>query len=207
MFELKNLLILYTLTAILLSQNLSDVMKNKGFDFHLYADDTQLYSSFKSSNLNSSLTDMSNCAAEINDWMVTNKLKMNTDKTEVMLCGTSAKLKSIEIDSVDVCDDTVSLSNHVKNLGVFMDQNFNLQTHISKTRQKCYYELRKIAHFRPFINEKSTIQLIISLVMSKIDYCNCLFYRMSEDYFHKLQLVQNHFSYQSRYKSPFFLFT
>ena len=28
--------------------------------------------------------------------------------------------------------------------------------------------------------------------MSKIDYCNCLFYRMSEENFHKLQLVQNH---------------
>ena len=171
---------------------ISDVIKNKGFDFHLYADDTQLYSSFKSSNINTSLADMSNCAVEINDWMVTNKLKMNTDKTEVMLCGTSAKLNSIDIDSVDVCDDTVSFSNNVKNLGVFMDQNFNLQTHISKTRQKCYYELRKIAHFRPYINENSTIQLVISLVMSKIDYCNCLFYRMTEENFQKLQLVQNH---------------
>ena len=127
-----------------------------------------------------------------NNWIVTNKLKMNTDKTEVMLCGTSAKLKSIDIDSVDVCDDTVSFSDHVKNLGFFMDKNFNLQTHISKTRQKCYYELRKIAHFRPFINEKSTIQLVISLVMSKIDYCNCLFYRMTEENFYKLQVVQNH---------------
>ena len=170
---------------------ISDVMKNKGFDFHLYADDTQLYSSFKSSNINASLTDMSNCASEINDWMVTNKLKMNTDKTEVMICGTSSKLKSIDVDSVVVCNDTVNFSSHVKNLGFFMDPNFNLQTHISHTRQKCYYELRKISNFRPYINEKSTTQLVISLVISKIDYCNCLFYRMSEDNFHKLQLVQN----------------
>ena len=73
-----------------------------------------------------------------------------------------------------------------------MDPNFNLQIHISNTRQKCYYELRKISHFRPYINEKSTTQLVISLVISKIDYCNCLFYRMSEENFHKLQLVQNH---------------
>ncbi len=171
---------------------ISDVIKNKDFDFHLYADDTQLYSSFKASNVNASLTAMSDCASDINEWMIANKLKMNTDKTEVMLCGTSSKLKSINVDSADICDDTVSFSSHVKNLGVFMDQNFNLQIHISKTRQKCYFELRKISHFRPFINEKSTIQLIISLVMSKIDYCNCLFYRMSEENFHKLQLVQNH---------------
>ena len=45
---------------------------------------------------------------------------------------------------------------------------------------------------RPFIDEKSTIQLIISLVISKLDYCNCLFYNMSKENFQKLQTVQNH---------------
>ena len=66
------------------------------------------------------------------------------------------------------------------------------RAHISHTRQKCYFELRKISQFRPFINEKSTIQLVLSLVISKIDHCNCLFYRMSEDNFNRLQLLQNH---------------
>ena len=95
---------------------ISDVIKNKNFDFHLYADDTQLYSSFKASNLNASLTAMSDCASDINEWMIANKLKMNTDKTEVMLCGTSSKLKSINVDSADICDDTVSFSSHVQNV-------------------------------------------------------------------------------------------
>ena len=29
-------------------------------------------------------------------------------------------------------------------------------------------------------------------MLSKLDYCNCLFYGMSNDNFHKLQLIQNH---------------
>ena len=50
----------------------------------------------------------------------------------------------------------------------------------------------KNSHLRPFIDEKSTIKLVISLVISKLDYCNCLFYNMSNDNFYKLQLIQNH---------------
>ena len=42
------------------------------------------------------------------------------------------------------------------------------------------------------MEEKSAIQLAVSLVLSKLDYCNCLFYSMTNYNFHKLQLVQNH---------------
>ena len=38
---------------------------------------------------------------DVNDWMVSNKLKMSCDKTEVMLCGTRAKLKNIDTDHRD----------------------------------------------------------------------------------------------------------
>ena len=37
-----------------------------------------------------------------------------------------------------------------------------------------------------------TTQLMISLVISKLDYCNCLFNNMSSENFHRIQLVQNH---------------
>ena len=121
-----------------------------------------------------------------------NKLKMNCDKTEVMLCGTRTKLKNIDTDSIVVCNDLISLSSNVRNLGFFFDQNFNLNVHISKLRKSCYFQIRRISHLRPFIDEKSTIQLIISLVISRLDYCNCLFYNMSEENFQKLQVVQNH---------------
>ena len=64
--------------------------------------------------------------------------------------------------------------------------------HISNLRRSCYNEIRKISHIRPHLNEKCTIQLVVSLVLSKLDYCNCLFYNMSNYNFNQLQLVQNH---------------
>ena len=171
---------------------LSKLINSEKFGYHLYADDTQLYCSFKPSSLNATLSDVQSMTDDVNNWMVSNKLKMNCDKTEVMLCGTRAKLKNIDTDSIVVCNDLISLSSNVRNLGFFFDQNFNLNVHISQIRKSCYFEIRRISHLRPFIDEKSTIQLIISLVFSKLDYCNCLFYNMSEENFQKLQVVQNH---------------
>lgn len=67
-----------------------------------------------------------------------------------------------------------------------------MDVHVSYLRKSCYNEIRKISHLRPFIDESATIKLVISLVISKIDYCNCLFYNMSNENFYKLQLIQNH---------------
>ena len=76
-------------------------------------------------------------------------------------------------------DDAISISESVRNLGFYFDKNFNLNVHISYIRKSCYNEIRKISHIRPYLNEKCTVQLVISLVLSKLDYCNCLFFNMS----------------------------
>ena len=45
---------------------------------------------------------------------------------------------------------------------------------------------------RPFINEEAAKKLVISFVISRLDYCNSLFYNMTNDNIQKLQLIQNH---------------
>ena len=124
--------------------------------------------------------------------MTMNKLKMNNEKTEIMVCGTNAKRKLVNIDSVDIGGVPISLSDEVKDLGVFIDSSISFYQHVSHLRKSCFFELRKISSIRPFISEKSAKQLAVSLILSKLDYCNCLFYDMSEDNFHRLQLLQNH---------------
>ena len=169
-----------------------DVINKDIFNFHIYADDTQLYNCYKPDKVNDAISDIASCTNEINNWMKTNKLKMNADKTEVMLCGTMQKMSNVDIVSIDIDDDLIDVSESVRNLGFFLDKNLSMSVHITNLRKSCYYEIRKISHIRPFINEKCTIQLVVSLVLSKLDYCNCIMYGMSENNFNKLQLIQNH---------------
>ena len=67
---------------------LSSVLsKFPNLNHHMYADDTQVYNSFTTSNCNSSLTNLQNSLLSAQNWMYSNKLKLNPDKTEFMLIG------------------------------------------------------------------------------------------------------------------------
>ena len=69
--------------------------------YHLYADDSQL---FKSVNLDKDdqfevLRNMQNCITEIGIWMNNNKLKLNQDKTEFIIFGSSAQRKKLNLNA------------------------------------------------------------------------------------------------------------
>ena len=61
-------------------------------DFHLYADDAQLYISFKPGDSESRQTIISpaqTCIKDFKTWMTYNKLKLNDDKTEFIIFTTN----------------------------------------------------------------------------------------------------------------------
>ena len=63
---------------------------------------------------------------------------------------------------------------------------------VSHLRNSCYLELRKISNIRSYLSDAATLKLVFSLAIPKLDYCNSLFYNMSLENIHKLQLIQNH---------------
>ena len=168
-------------------QPLTTVIDPFNFFYHLYADDSQLYNFALLNDLESLLQKLITCVAAVNDWMIANKLKMNNDKTEIMLAGTLSKLNQIDVKNISFDGVNVTLSSKVKNLGVILDEQFTMDQAVSQVRKSCYFEMRKIAHLRPLISEDSTKQLISSFVLSKLDYCNS----MRSGNMEKLQLVQN----------------
>lgn len=145
---------------------ISSVINKKIFGYHQYADDTQLYTSFHPNSISNVCDNLVSTASDVNDWMTANKLKMNNDKSEIMLCGTATKLKNINIETVKIGEDLVDFSNEVKDLGILIDQNISFSNHVSYLRKCCYAELRRISNIRPFIDEKSAVQLCVSLILS-----------------------------------------
>ena len=60
--------------------------------YHFYADDTQLYITFRTSSvsdMNLSNAKLINCVRDMEAWMLSNKLNLNKDKSEVLVISTS----------------------------------------------------------------------------------------------------------------------
>ena len=102
--------------------------------FHMYADDSQLYKSV-SPNLEedqmSAIMQLQNCISEISDWMNRNKLKLNEDKTEFLIAGTSEQCAKVLADNLSVSGTNIPASRQVKNLGVIIDEDLTLYEHIT----------------------------------------------------------------------------
>jgi hypothetical protein len=99
-------------------------------DAHCFADDAQLYLSFKpdsSTGQAEAILAMENCIANLRNWMFKDKLKLNDDKTEFLVIGSRQQLAKIEMPCcVQVGSNSIQSVSAVRNLGSWFDSNLSM---------------------------------------------------------------------------------
>ena len=145
----------------------------------MYADDTQLYLSIEPSNVSSLVYDLEKCISDVKNWMLINKLKLNDDKTESILCN--PKSYKVLVDKINVGSDSIHFASVARNLGVLIDENLNMNQHISQLSRAVYLEIRRLRQMSSFVNESSLKTLASSFILSRLDYCNSLLKKSSKD--------------------------
>ena len=117
----------------------SDIIQRHGLSHHSYADDTQLYMTMDHSNNDwrDGLARIELCVSEIREWMNQNMLKLNDDKTELIVFASKYKQDLYNDLSITIGDTVVDCSSQVRDLGVIFDRVLSLRPHVSYTSRAC----------------------------------------------------------------------
>lgn len=169
----------------------ADIFTKHGVEFHLYADDTQVYLSFNLDQEAEALQQLELCISEVRLWMANNYLKLNDDKTEFMILGSAHNLKKIKTTAVTVGDTKVAASSCVKNIGAKIDQHLKLDNQVATTCKGAWFNLYRISRIKKYLSDKQLKTVVQAFVISKLDQNNALLIGSPKSLTSKLQSVQN----------------
>ena len=82
------------------------------------------------------------------------------------------------------------MSESQRILGFELDSSMSLVKQVNKVAQSCFMELHRMYKVRKCVTQEAAKTMIHSLVTSRLDYCNALFYGLPDCLLNKLWCVQ-----------------
>jgi hypothetical protein len=179
------------LMFLLYTADLFDLIAACGLTAHSYADDTQVYLSVPAVDVSSAVQRFVLCVEHIEEWMGSNRLKLNTEKTQAIWVGTRQQLNKVDIMELQLGSSTVRFSDTVSDLGVMVDSQLTMADHVAAVCRSCFFQLRQLRTIRSSLTIDATKTLVNAFVSSRLDYCNSLLAGVTGGLLKKLQYVQN----------------
>ena len=161
---------------------LSAIIDSHTIIHHSFADDLQSQMYAPPDRISELLHSMQSCISDVKAWATTNMLKLNDNKTELMLVASkrTEHLHSLTT-SITVGNAQIPFKQSVKNLGFTLDCHLNMNAHVSNIARTCYFELHRLASIRRFLTSTATATLVSAFVLSWIDYCISLLFGSTHD--------------------------
>ena len=104
--------VLFTISTMLMQQ----IIRKHGVVYHKYADDTQLYVTYNGEpqrtmvlgDMQRAVKQLEDCIAEIHGWMINRMLKLNDNKTDMVIYMSQYHLNKYGRCDISIGDSTIS---------------------------------------------------------------------------------------------------
>ena len=118
---------------IMYNADLVALIDKHGICPHLYADDTQIYGSTRHSAVNDLERRLSACIDDVYSWMQSNRLQLNTSKTELLWCSLPPFVASIYYcgpHAPRISAVAITPSTTMRDLGIYIDADLSMRLHV-----------------------------------------------------------------------------
>ena len=138
-------------------------------DFHLFADDSNLFYSHK--NLQS-LEQNLNCNEQlsmVDKWLCANKLCLNIEKTNFIVFHPAQKKINYSF-ILKMQEQQIREKQSIKYLGIFIDSHLNWKSHILELSKKISRGIGILAKLRHFVSIQILLQMYNAIIYSFLTY-------------------------------------
>ena len=129
------------------------------------ADDTTIYSC--DSNIDSVIIKLERDLQEVLEWYSANGMSANPSKFQIMFIGLERKNKLC----LNINGQLITPSEHVKLLGVTIDNALKFETLVQSICKKANQKLHAFGRLRPYLGSDRSKLLLKAVVLSNFSYC------------------------------------
>ena len=172
-------------------RSLYPYMKPFLFEIFGFADDQQLLKTFVPVLQVTAFDDIGKCIGKITEWMNEFFLCLNASKTKILVISPPSVRDSLILKGTFIDNVCIRFVRHAKNLGVILDEVLSFEQQIACVVKACVVTIKKIAEIKAFLSKEQLTTVVCASILSRIDYCNALYYHINESLVKKLQIVQN----------------
>ncbi len=170
---------------------LTKIAHRHNVNIHLYADDTQLNTSFRPEDSKRAMEQLELYIEEIRARMGSHFLKLNDSKTEFLIFGTEQDIHRVSEWSVTVGGIAILPSATARNIDAYLDREMYMKCHINNTTRTCYSQLRSLTQIRKYLSTEAIIKLCHAFITSRLDNMNSILFKIPDYQIQRLQNIQN----------------
>ena len=167
--------VLGPLLFIIYTSDLASLLASHAMLAQLYADDVQAYQHCLASDALVTVRAMSLAMESLGAWMSSNRLRLNSLKTQFIWLGTRQQLAKLDMAALATAFPHFVFSSVVRDLGVTLDQELTFAPHIHSLSRTCYYQLRQLRTIARSLSSTASATLVHSFVAIRLDYCCSLY--------------------------------